>query len=156
MASAMGLTLESLHEEVESLPRDFRLGAFPDYASWNPKNTLWEQIPVESRPMVVAKRPPFAHDKWTHVAFTFENVNSDNDRVGTTTLFLDGIKQGSLDNSMRFTWSTSPTQVDHPPAAIMLGIYYIGDMDDVAVFRRALSADEIVALYQLEGGVSTL
>ncbi len=140
----------------KDLPRDLRLGAFPDYASWNPKNTLWEQIPVESRPMVVAKRPPFAHDKWTHVAFTFENVNSDNDRVATAILYLDGKWQGSLENPMRFTWNESTTGVNHPPAAILLGIYYIGDMDDVAVFRRALSADEILTLHHLEGGVSAL
>jgi hypothetical protein len=38
----------------------------------------------------------------------------------------------------------------------MLGLEYIGDFDDLAVFRKALTPAEIQQLFQLPGGVSDL
>jgi len=40
---------------------------------------------------------------------------------------------------MKVDWDLSQT-------AIMIGIDYIGDLDDLIVFRRLLSADEIALL----------
>ena len=39
-------------------------------------------------------------------------------------------------------------------AAIMLGIAYIGDFDELAIFNRALSDAELRQLYQLPEGLS--
>ena len=38
----------------------------------------------------------------------------------------------------------------------MLGIYYVGGLDDFAIFDRALSSDEMLQLYKLPKGVKSL
>jgi hypothetical protein len=53
----------------KDLPRVFRLGVFPDFKTWNPQNTPWEQIAAGDRPMVPVARPPFQRTAWTHVAW---------------------------------------------------------------------------------------
>ena len=129
-------------------PRHFRLGAFSDYAFWNPRDIKWEKFPVDQRPMVVVERPPFSRDHWTHISYTFSDFNSAGEK-GRARLYLNGELQGMITKSQRMTW-------DAPKAGIMLGLSYIGDFDDLAVFDRALTDDEIRTLYRLEGGVASL
>jgi hypothetical protein len=129
----------------KELPRDFRLGVFPDYKLWNPNDTKFEEIAAEQRPMVTVKQPPFARDHWTHVCYTWQDVNPSEDRPGTAKLYLDGELQGTLTQPMRFTWD--PDQV-----GIMLGIYYVGLMDDLIIFNRALDARQIELLYRYPTG----
>jgi hypothetical protein len=124
----------------KDLPRDFRLGAFSDLKFWNPKNVAWEVLPPAERPMVTVKKPPFSRDSWTHVLFTFSGINNAEDRPGRATLYLNGEAQGTLEQPMRFTW-------DIKHAAIMLGIEYIGDIDDLMIFRRALNPAEVKFLF---------
>jgi Domain of Unknown Function (DUF1080)/Concanavalin A-like lectin/glucanases superfamily len=133
----------------KDLPRDFRLGVFPDFEVWNSQKTPWEKIAVADRPMIVVKQPPFAADQWTHVCFTWHNANHPNNLPGTARLYLNGKWQGSRDQNLRYTWNPEK-------AAIMLGIYYIGLMDEVALFNRALTDDEIKYLYQLPTGLTPL
>jgi hypothetical protein len=128
------------------LPRDFRLGVFPDYDVWNPQAVSWDEIPVDKRPMVVVRRPPFSSDQWTHVCFSWENANMPGDPPGKANLYVNGQHQGWLEQVMRFTW-------DVEKAAITIGIYYIGLMDELAVFDSALTESEVGELYQLPGGL---
>ncbi len=123
------------------LPRDFRLGVFPNLETWNPKNTDIEQIPVESRPMVTVKRPPFSANAWTHICFTWAGVNASDQRPAVASLYLNGKLQGSLERPLQFTW-------DPEKAGIMLGLNYIGLMDDLIIFRKALSAEQVELLYK--------
>lgn len=127
-------------------PRQFRLGVFPDYRVWNPEDTPWDDVAEKDRPMVPVTQLPFARDRWTHVAFTLDNVNAE--QAGTARLYLDGKLQGDLDGRLKFTWD--PDQV-----AIMLGIYYVGGIDDFAIFNRCLSAEELVKLFNLEAGIGS-
>jgi hypothetical protein len=126
----------------KDLPRDFRLGVFSDLKFWNPKNVTWEAWPIEKRPMVTVKKPPFTRDDWTHVLFTFTGVNDSNNRPGKATLYINGQSQGMLEQPLQFTW-------DVKNAAIMLGIEYIGDIDELMIFRRDLNANEVMFLYKL-------
>lgn len=130
----------------KELPRTFRLGVFADYKFWNPKDTPWEQIAVADRPMVPVVKPPFSGREWTHVAYTFQNINSSTNAESTATLYLNGQSQGSLKAPLKFSWDPSK-------AAIMLGISYIGDFDDLAIFDRALTPEEIAAVYQMPNGL---
>lgn len=125
-------------------PRHFRLGAFPDLATWNPTNRDVEQMTDAERPRLDAGRPPFAADRWTHVAITFERFNTGQpDAVAT--LYLDGQHQGALPGrTQTFTW-------DPERAAIMIGLGYIGLFDELALFDRALSDAEIGTLFRTEG-----
>ncbi len=124
----------------KDLPRDFRLGVFSDLTYWNPKNVAWEAWPIEKRPMVTVKKPPFSRENWTHVAYTFENINASNGSDATATLYLNGQSQGKLVQPMQFKW-------DITKVAIMLGIEYIGDLDELMLFKRSLSAEEVATIY---------
>jgi hypothetical protein len=131
-------------------PRHFRLGAYADFKVWNPANTKFGDIPHEKLPLSPhVTRPPFARDRWTHVVFTFERFNTGKpDAVAE--LYLDGKSVGAIRNRVQtFTW-------DEGRAAIMLGLSYIGLMDDLAIFDRALTAEEAAALYGLEQGIRSL
>jgi len=127
----------------KDLPRDFRLGVFSDLRFWNPENVVWEKWPVEKRPMVTLKKPGFSRDAWKHVAFTFTGINSADGEPATSTLYVDGKQIGSLQQPMKFTW-------DPKKAAIMLGLEYIGDLDELMIFDRALSAEEVIMLLKAQ------
>lgn len=123
---------------TEKNPRQFRLGVFSDFAYWNPDDRKWEKIPDDERPLVTLKEPTFSKDSWTHVAIAFEGFNRD-EKPGRATLYVDGVSVGDLNRSQHFTWA--PERL-----AIMLGIYYIGDLDEFAVFDRCLSAKQVAEL----------
>lgn len=134
-------------EKRQTIP--FRLGVYADFATWNPQNRKWEQIPANEKPLLTVPQPPFAKGKWTHVAFTFENFNTGRND-GLARLYLDGVPQGALENrTQTFTWDISKT-------AVMLGLSYIGSFDDLAIFDRALTPTEIAALFALPSGVKAL
>lgn len=124
-------------------PRTFRLGVFSDFKVWNPDNKKFDDIPAEQKPMVTVTNPPFSKTKWTHVAITFRDINSTKDKTGTAKLYLDGELQGTIRQKFKISWTKpSPESTDLEPA-IMLGLSYIGDMDELALFDRALSAPEV-------------
>ena len=125
----------------KDLPRDFRLGVFSDLKHWNPKEIPWEEWPVEKRPMVTVKKPPFSKSDWTHVVFTFENVNASNETPSSASLYLNGKLQGAIRQPLVYKWDLSKV-------AIMLGIEYIGDLDDLMIFRRAITPEEVTFLYK--------
>ncbi len=135
--------------EKRSAGIPFRLGVYADKSVWNPAGRKFEEIPAAERPLITVARPPFAGDRWTHVAFTFSGFNTGKPN-GSAALFLDGEKAGDLSpRTQTFTWDASK-------AAIMPGLSYAGLMDDLAVFNRALTTDEIRALFTLRNGVSDL
>jgi hypothetical protein len=127
----------------DETPRLFRLGVFPDTPEWNPKKE--KNAP---RPEIIVKRHPFARGRWTHVVFTWERFNGGRDDA-VARLYLDGALQGELRGRKTYSWELSK-------AAIVLGMNYVGLYDDLAVFSRPLSPEEVVALGRLEGGVRPL
>lgn len=95
--------------------------------------------------MVQLKTAPFSRDAWTHAVFTLENING-GPEVNGGALYLDGKLQGRIEKfDLTFGWD---------PASVMLvlGAAYVGYLDDVTVFNRALSADEIAKLHALDLG----
>ena len=100
-------------------------------------------------PFVIVKKTPFARDKWTHVVMSFSGVNTEGKDTAAK-LYLDGKLQGTLkDRRQVFTW-------DLEKANIRLGLSYIGLFDDLAIFDRALSDEEVQKLYELPKGVGRL
>ncbi len=131
-------------------PRYFRYAIRPLFGIWNPNNVSWSDIPFEKRPMVQVERPPFKRDAWTHVVFTIQNVNNKEKKTRSGRLYLNGELQGAIEGwDLTLDWD--PSQV-----LLVLGASYVGHMDDLAVFNRALSQDEINQVYQLKAGVSSL
>ena len=127
-------------------PRQFRLGVFGDLEAWNPETKPNEEAGFDER-LVVVDQPPFAAGKWTHVAIVHEGLGTPG---GKATLYLDGEARGASEGiSEAFTW-------DMATATIRLGVNYVGYWDELAIFDRALSAAELTAFYQLEGGAAAL
>jgi hypothetical protein len=129
-------------------PRHFRLGAYADLKVWNPYNRDWNTIPMSEKPLVSVERPPFSRDRWTHVVFTWQNFNTHRPD-GIATLYLNGQKQGALSPRLQtWTWDLDQTR-------IMLGLSYIGLFDELTIFNRALSEDEVQQLHNLKTGVKS-
>jgi hypothetical protein len=129
-------------------PSDFRLGVFGDASVWDPDNKegggerfFWRLVKVAE--------PPFAKGRWTHVAVTWDGLNSSQD--GRARLYFDAEYQGASGRIAEpFTWDVSN-------AYIRLGTgHYVGLFDDIAIFNRALSLEEIRAVYGLNSGIAEL
>lgn len=130
-------------------PRFFRYAIRPLFQIWNPTNVQWGDIPFEKRPMVQVARAPFSREKWTHVVFSYENIN-DKSKPPVGKLYIDGKLQGAIENwDLTFGWEADKVM-------LTLGSAYIGRMDELAAFNRALSAAEVKALHGLKNGVREL
>jgi hypothetical protein len=130
-------------------PRHFRYAILSVTKHWNPNNRGWEEIPEGERPMVPVHKPSFSRDQWTHVVFTFSNINSGKkNSVGK--LYLNGKPQGSFgDREHVFNWDVSKS-------ALTIGLNYIGDFDDLAVFNVVLSDDQVLSIYRSDKPVASL
>jgi hypothetical protein len=82
----------------------------------------------------------FPPDEWVHVASTWDGT--------LLTLWLDGEAAGSIEVPA-IVFDDHAIHVgaddDHDPVDPIVG-YFLGGIDDVRVYRRALAADEIAAL----------
>ncbi len=129
----------------DTTPRDFRLGAFP---AERPGRGLIAESDTDA-PLVVVKNVGFRADRWHHVAFTWRN--SDTGRAdGEAALYLDGELQGVLEGrQIAMDWDIGKT-------GIYFAVGYIGLMDELAVFRRPLGAEEIRRLNREPGLAAAL
>jgi hypothetical protein len=133
----------------DDVPRRFRFAAFADKAVWNPAGRGWDDVPVAERPMIEVAKPPFASGTWTHVAWTWSGFNAEG-TGGVLRGYLDGRPAGTLTGRRQmYTWN--PAEV-----LIALGVEYNGLVDELAIFNRALSDEEIRTLHTLAGGVASL
>ncbi len=125
-------------------PRDFRLGVFGDKEVWT-KDTLTTPVKtVMNKRIVVAKELPFSGETWTHVLITYEALGTAQSK---SSLYLDGVKMGTLEGvSDALTWATDQSN-------IYLGLGYTGFMDELSIYKIALTDSQVKAFYQLENGV---
>ena len=126
-------------------PRKFRYGAMGDIAVWDPDNDSdesdWNMRTVTVDPS------PFRSDEWTHVAMVFSKVNTEQPIYQ---LYLNGEFQGAIENvDDPFTWEPENGK-------IMLGLGYVGFMDELAIFDKALNIQEVQTVFQLKQGIKTL
>lgn len=129
-------------------PPDFRLGCFGNQSEWDVTDQRGRSEEFLNRLARVAE-PPFVKGQWTHVAITWSGLNtSQPDRAR---LYFNAESRGATSRvAEQFTWDVEKT-------CIRLGTgHYVGLFDDIAFFNRPLSPDEVRALYELHGGVSTL
>jgi hypothetical protein len=138
-----------LEGSKDESPRYFRYAIRPLFNIWNPTNVQWADIPFNKRPMVQVEKAPFSRNEWTHVVFTLENIN-DKSKKSKGQLFINGKLQGSIEN-WNLTLDWDPNQV-----LLVLGASYIGHMDDLGVFNRALNESEVKHLFELKKGISEL
>jgi len=128
-------------------PRHFRYAIMAVTKLWNPNAEKWEEM--SRRPMTAVENPPFRRDRWTHVCFTFGNANTGK-KDGWGRLYLDGVKSGEFNGwENTFNWVLEES-------ALTLGYNYTGHLDDLAVFGRALSDDEVKLIFAAEKGIASL
>ena len=131
----------------EGKPRDFRLGCFADKAVWNPRGG---EVPESQRPLLTARNPGFAPDKWVHVLFTWERFNT-GQKDGVSKLYLNGRLRGEIKGwEQTFSWSEAEE------VRLFLGLNYIGLLDELSCFSRALGANEVKSLYALGGNIAQI
>ena len=126
-------------------PRKFRLGAMGDLEVWNPENKN-DEAKWKKRTVTV-NQPPFEKGKWTHIAIIFSEVNT---TKSAFKLYLNGKFKGVIkDVNDPFTWEVEKGK-------IMLGLGYIGFLDELAIFDKPLNSEEVKSVFELKGGLKTL
>jgi len=133
----------------DEMPREFRFAIRPLEQIWNPNKLDWAKMTDAQRPAVNLKRAPFSREAWTHAVFTLENVN-DKAKKPVGRLYLNGVLMGKIENwDLTLGWNPDAVQ-------LVLGASYVGHLDDLAVFNRALTDAEVKMLNGLKGGVREL
>jgi len=98
-------------------------------------------------------RSYFSEATWQHVVLTYENS------IGNTTLYVNGVKvvpptlvNGNLPTDILAT-TDGPLLLGKGLGSSLTGtLGFSGKIDDVRIYNRALSAQEVLALFRLEGG----
>lgn len=132
---------------TKTLPRQFRLGVIGDRNVWNPN----PEGPDNENPnflnqLITAKDAPFGTNIWTHVLINFSNLNTEK---GMTEFYVNGKQVGSSKIIESFTW-------DYSKSNILLGLSYIGLFDDLSIYNKSLSKEEITTIYELKNGIKSI
>ncbi|WP_299318827.1 LamG-like jellyroll fold domain-containing protein [uncultured Maribacter sp.] len=126
-------------------PRQFRLGVLGDLDIRKKENKI-NDAELEKR-LVRVINPPFKSGKWTHVVITYSEVNTNK---SICKLYVDGQLKGAVkDVNDPFTW-------EEENAKIMLGLSYVGLMDELTAFDKTLDANEVKSIYKLKNGIKSL
>lgn len=132
----------------DSDPRDLRLGAFQ--SEGDGRERISESDP--NAPLVVVSPVGFKATDWHHILFTWSDFDSGAEDAQAV-LYIDGTKQGEIGGrNITMDWDISRT-------GIYIAVNYIGLLDELAVFNRRLSEEEISRLASdpgaLAGGSAT-
>ena len=119
----------------DATPRDMRMGLFPAVPPGG--KPIPESNPAA--PMIWNRRVDFRAADWHHVAMTWENLDSGRaDARGA--LYVDGKLIGTMDpREIAMDW-------DLARAGIYFAVGYVGLMDELALFGRALTLEEVKML----------
>ncbi len=128
-------------------PPNFRLGVIGDRSVWT-LDTLNSSARVEFEKRVANVGPAsFSRSTWTHVLITYSALGT---ASGVANLYLDGEKKGTVSGfDDPFTWELEQSN-------IYLGLGFNGLMDDLAIFNKPLTDDQVREVYQLEGGIKSI
>lgn len=127
-------------------PRTFRMGIYGDVQEWNPQGIGPDENPDFQKRLLTATDRPFRRGRWTHVAISFSGLNTDH---GLARFYINGQDQGTRPITEKFTWEPEK-------AKIFLGLNFVGLLDEVALFNRALSPEEVSTLYELPEGLGAI
>ncbi len=127
--------------------RNLRMGTFPAVAEGRPP--LQESHEAFS-PMLWVDKPGLKVGDWHHVALIWRNFDTGKSDARAT-LYLDGKLAGEIkkDYPISMDW-------DLDKAGIYIAVNYIGLMDELALFNRALTEDEIGILRSQPAVLSSL
>jgi Concanavalin A-like lectin/glucanases superfamily len=127
--------------------RNLRMGTFPAVSADRP--AIQESREAFS-PMVWMDKPGFKAGDWHHVALVWRNFDTGKNNASAA-LYIDGKRVGEIekDYPISMDWDLDKT-------GIYIAVNYIGLMDELALFNRALTQDEIGMLRRRPGVLSNL
>lgn len=121
----------------DAKPRDLRHGAFPMVPVGG--KPIGESDP--NAPMVRVPGIGWKAGDWHHVVLTWKNLDTGKDDA-VTALYIDGKLIGEVKGrAIAMGWNIDK-------AGIYVAVGYIGLLDELATFNRALTADEVVRLHK--------
>lgn len=129
----------------DAKPRALQAGTYPSIPDG------MEPVPEEDpkAPLTRLKEPGFKEGAWHHLALTWDRFNTGK-RDATHTLYIDGKKIGELkDYEVGMDWDLERTRV-------YFAVNLIGRLDELAVFNRPLTADEMAVLHRKPGVLQAL
>lgn len=128
-------------------PRNFRMGILGDQVEWHKDTVATSRNEEYEKRLVTIPEPPFSKDAWTHIVLTYEALGTSN---SVSTMYMNGINVGEVRGiDDPFTWDVEKSN-------IYLGLSFIGLMDELAIFNRTLTADQVAELYALENGIKSI
>ena len=120
----------------DAKPRDLRHGAFPLVPDG--QKGIGEDDP--KAPMVRVPGVGWKAGDWHHVVLTFKNLDTGKPDA-VTALYIDGKLIGEVkDRAIAMGW-------DIDKANVYVSLGYVGLLDELALFDRALTAEEVTALH---------
>lgn len=126
-------------------PRDLRHGAFPAVAEG--QKPIAEEDP--QAPMVRVPGIDWQSGQWHHVVLSWRNFDTGQPNA-LSSLYIDGQLIGQVrDRAIAMQW-------DLDKAGIYVAVNYLGLLDELALFNRELSADEVRLLHSQPGLLAPL
>lgn len=129
----------------DAKPRALQAGTYPSIPDGQ------EPVPEDDpkAPLTRFKAAGFKEGDWHHLVLTWDRFNTGK-RDGTHTLYVDGKKIGDLkDHEVGMDWDMERTRV-------YFAVHLIGRLDELAVFTRPLTADEVTLLHRKPGVLQAL
>lgn len=108
-----------------------------------------DAVTEDRRSVAAIERTRFAKDEWTMVTFTFENVNPDGHDTSVSKAYVNGELAGQIRQPLHIQWMEPDHLKAGQNAAVFLGINYVGSVDDLRIYDRALSGSRIQMLYKM-------
>ena len=118
-------------------PRDLRLGLFPVI----PAGAKAPDLVSGEKVWVRAKASPFRSQTWHHIVLTWNNFDSGKPDAWAECYFDGKLLNRAENRQATMNWNREK-------ARMMLGLGLIGMIDDVAVFNRPLTQEEITRLHK--------
>ncbi len=118
-------------------PRDLRHGAFPAVPAGQ------KPIPEDDpkAPIVQVPKIDWKADDWHHVVLSWSGLDTAKNDASSK-MYIDGKRIGEIrDRPIAMQW-------DLDKAGIYVAINYIGLLDELAIFRRSISPEEVMELYR--------
>lgn len=106
-------------------------------------------VKEDLRTVTAIESTRFAKDEWTMVTLTFENVNPDGHDTSVARLYLNGDLAGQIRRPLHIKWMEPDALKAGQNAAVFLGINYVGSVDDLRIYDRALPQQTIHMLYKV-------
>lgn len=129
----------------DAKPRDLRMGVFPAV----PEGKTGAKESDADAPLVWVKKVAFKTGDWHHVVLSWSNFDTGK-KDALATLYIDGKKIGDVkDREIAMDW-------DIEKAGIYTAVGYTGLLDEMALFNRALTQEDVAALHKSPGLLSGL